>query len=347
MANYARPMRLRDTLLLAALAVPLSTQGRDMSVFGILRLDMPSARVTTPEPGKWAVDMALGYQNTWSMSPNIQDYFETRNFNRSLTPIDIAEIHALPFEKFLVDLEMGLAEVTARRRLSGNWTAYANLSAVSYQGGFMDSSIERFHDALGFREYVRGAVPRNRFAILAELKETHSLLLDAPSGGMLDPVLGIRYTHARLAIDAAVKVPLGGTREFLSNGNADVGLQASLQETWGRHTAYGSLAGVSTKSAGIVVDSDKRHFVPTLIAGYEFAFDAKTSAFLQGHATRYALDSDDTDIGGLRQTKVQASFGVRHRLEASMLTFTLTEGFGAYNGMPDLGFQLGWTVDLR
>lgn len=341
-------MRLRDTLLvLAALLVPPSTHGRDLSVFSILRLDMPSARVAAPAPGNWAVDLELGYQNTWSTSPNIADYFESRGFGRSFTAPDIAEIGTLPFEKFLVDLELGVAEVAARRRLSANWTAYGILTAVTYQGGFMDASIERFHDALGFREYVRGAVPRNGFAILADLKGTQKIVVEAPSGGMLDPVLGVRYAGERFAIDAAVKIPVGGTRAYLSNGNADVGLQASLQETWGRHTGYASLAGVFTKSSGIVVDTDKRHFVPTAIAGYEFGFDAKTRAFLEGHVTRYALDSSDTDIGGLTQPKTQARFGLRHRLDASTLSFTVTEAFGAYNGMPDLGFQLGWTVELR
>lgn len=337
-------MRRLPFLLLVLLAAPWG-QARDLSAFNILRLEMPDAGAFVAPRERWAIDTQVGYQNTWAMSPNIQDYFETRNARRRLDAADIAAIRALPFEKFLVDLEMAVVDVSVHRRLTDRWSAFATLGLVSYDGGFMDGPIERFHSALGFREYVRTAVPRNRFTVLTELKDSHSLVQSAPSGGLLDPVLGLRYRDGTLVVDGAVKVPVQGTRRFVSTGKADFGLQATLRGARGPHSGFVSVSGVSSGGGGIV-EAHRRQFVPALTAGYEYALGQGTSAFAQGHATRYALDSSDTDIGGLRQAKVQATLGMRHRTGRSTVSLALIEGFGAYNGLPDLGLQLGWTLDL-
>lgn len=336
-------MRWRPVLFLAVLFVPCA-HARDLSVFNVLRLEMPEVHSTAAPRELWSVDVQLGYQNTWSMSPNIQDHFETRGVRRRLTADDITQILALPFEKFLVDLEMGVVDVAIHRRLAPGWSVYGILSAVTYGGGSFDAPVERFHSALGFREYVRGAVPRNSFTVIAELKDTHYVLQDAPAGGLLDPTLGVRYTRGSLALDGAIKVPLGGTRPFLSNGHFEYGVQATLKEAWGPHSAWASLAAVRTHGGGIV-DTHGGFVVPTAIAGYEYAFGERVSAFVQGHASRYALDSRDTDIGGLRQPKTQVSGGVRYRAGASTFSLSFSEGFGAYNGLPDLGLHIGWTMN--
>ena len=334
-------MRWRSVLILPVFFVPCA-HARDLSIFNVLRLEMPEAHFTPAPRDTWSVDVQVGYQNTWSMSPNIQDYFETRGVRRRLSAGDIEEIRALPFEKFLVDLEMGVVDVAIHRRLAREWSVYGILSAVTYNGGALDAPIERFHSALGFREYVRGAVPRNSFTVIAELKDTRYVLQDAPTGGLLDPTLGVRYTRGSLTLDGAIKVPLGGTRPFLSNGHFEYGVQATLKDTWGAHSAWASLAAVRTHG-GAVIDTHGGFVVPTAVAGYEYAFGERASAFLQGHVSRYALDSRDTDIGGLRQPKTQISAGVRYRTGASTFALSFSEAFGAYNGLPDLGLHLGWT----
>lgn len=336
-------MQRRAFFLLAVLASS-AAQARDLSLFNILRLDMPSADAIAAPREAWAFDVQAGYQNTWSMSPNIQDYFETRNARRRLDAADIAEIRALPYEKFLVDMELGVIDFTVHRRIDERWSAYGIVGAVSYGGGFMDAPIERFHSAFGFREYVRGAVPRNQATIIADTGATHYVLRGAPSGGLLDPTLGLRYRTGSLAFDAAVKVPLGGTRAFLSNGHADLGVQAAWRGSHGAHSGFASLAGVSTSGGG-VLETRGRVFVPTLAAGYEYAFGQGTSVLVQANVSRYGLDSADTAIGGLRQAKVQALAGIRHRSGRSTFTASFTEAFGAYNGLPDLGFTLGWSLD--
>src|SRR5258705_9963843 len=69
---------------------------RDLSPFGFLRLDMRPAHAVWAPPGGWGVEVLLGYQNTWAMSPNVEQYLKSLPGRRRLGPTDLAAIRALP-----------------------------------------------------------------------------------------------------------------------------------------------------------------------------------------------------------------------------------------------------------
>ena len=56
-------------------------------------------------------------------------------------------------------------------KISSQWTAYAFATAVSYQGGFLDSTIEGFHKLLGLNSYGRHAIARNGSHLIYDLKQ--------------------------------------------------------------------------------------------------------------------------------------------------------------------------------
>ena len=317
---------------------------RDLSPFGFLRLDMRPAHAVWVPPGSWGIEVFLGYQNTWLLSPNVEQYFQSLPGRRHLEPVDVDAIRALPGEAYLVDLELGLVDVDLHWKLTEHWSVNATISGVSYRGGFLDSTIEGFHKALGFGLFGRPAVARNSFNVILDLKSVNTpLLLNAPpEGGVLDPTIGLRYSVAaatspwNLVLEGAVKVPIAGQREFLSTGNTDVGLQATLQRFAGRHAGYVSAAAVRTTS------NDRSQIVPTFIGGYEFSFTERTGVVAQLYASRSVLKNEDTDLEDLLAPKYQVSVGVRHRIDASVWSFAITENIKS-NNTPDIGFQIGWS----
>src|SRR5712691_1369258 len=127
---------------------------RDLTPFGFLRLDMRPAHAVWAPPGSWGVEVLLGYQNTWAMSPNVEKYLKSMPGRRRLGPADVDAIRALPGEAYLVDLELGLVDVTLHRKLADHWSVNATFSAVNYSGGFMDGAIESFHKDFRLR-FVR------------------------------------------------------------------------------------------------------------------------------------------------------------------------------------------------
>jgi hypothetical protein len=81
---------------------------RDLTPFGILRLDFLPAHAVTASPGTWALEVNLSYQNTFVLSDNVADYMKVRGGGRrvALTREDADAILALGEEAYLVDLEL-------------------------------------------------------------------------------------------------------------------------------------------------------------------------------------------------------------------------------------------------
>lgn len=340
---------LRTAFLLAALA-SVDASARDLSMFGVLRVDLPQPPLETPVPGRWGYNVDLGYQNTWSMSPNVEDYFENRVGQRQFTAADVLFIRSLEGEKFFVDGELGVLDFTVRRQIDSHWGIRGSVGAIAYTGGFMDASIESFHRTFGFRDYLRPAVPRDLFTVMTGFRNGDAqTLLDAPSSGLLDPEVGIRYSWFErpapwnLVLDAALKIPVGGRRPYLSNGGWDVGAQATLQGVWGKHVGTASASLAYSRGGGVIETSGYR-LAPGMTLGYEYAFVDATRGFAQASLYRYPLNSEDTAIGGLRQRKSQIELGFRHRYGDSTFEFSIVEAFGAFNGLPDFGIQLGWST---
>jgi hypothetical protein len=320
---------------------------RDLTPFGFLRLDMRPAHALSGPPGNWGVEIEVGYQNTWALSPNVQNYLESLPGRRKLGPGEIQAIRDLPGEAYLVDLELGLLDVTFHRKLTDHWGVYATFSAVTYTGGFMDGGIEWFHDRFGMNPVGRPAVNRNDINVILDLKGTQLYQPQLPDNGLLDPTFGVRYNANRspapwnVVVEAALKVPIAGERAFLSTGKYDFGMQVTLQRFMQQHAAYASLAAVYTRGSDIAA-SYSTQVVPTAILGYEYSYSQHLNFNIQLYASRSVFRHSQTDLAELLDPKYAVSAGVRYRIGSSLLTFGFTENMVNYNNSPDIGFQIGW-----
>lgn len=324
-------------------------RSRDLTTFGFLRLDMRPAYAVSIEPGTWAIETELGYQNTWSLSPEVEKYLTALEptGRRDIGPDEVAAIQALPGENYLLDLESANFDLTFHYKFAENWTGYAIISAISYQGGFLDSSIESFHETFGFSTFGRKAVTRNKVRLIYDLKGANVVQLDSPTdGGLADPTFGIRFAGIdmpgkwALSFEGAVKVPVAGERTLLSTGKTDFGLQASLQRFFNRNALYLNVAGVYYAGAEYPVPQGSR-VIPTLVFGWEYAFTQNTSFNLQGYVSRSVYTREQTDLDELTGEKYQYTIGLRHRWNQMLLSFGITENVQNINNTPDVGLQLG------
>jgi hypothetical protein len=328
---------------------------RDLSPFGFLRLDMRPAHAVSIEPGSWAIETEIGYQNTWALSKEVEDYFVSLEptGRRHIGPAEVAAIEALPGENYMLDLETALFDVTFHYKLARDWTAYAIVSAIHYQGGFLDSTIESFHDTFGFDTFGRPAVARNQATLVYDLKGAHTVFLEKPTdGGFLDPTIGARYTgwqplqNWRLSLEAAAKLPVGGERLLLSTGKTDFGVQASLQHPGTRHAFYVDVAAVYYAGADDPAPQESQ-VIPTLVLGYEYKLTARTNLNLQAYVSTSPYTDKITDLDELTGTKYQYTLGIRHRYESMIFTFGFTENVQNINNTPDIGLQLGFAYVPR
>jgi hypothetical protein len=342
--------------LLALMSVPASAadfygmlRARDLTPFGFLRLDMRPAHAVTIDTGSWVLETEFDYQNTWALSPEVEKYLNglEAGGRRHLGPQELADIRALPGENYLVDLEMSTVDVTLHYKFSPHVAGYLIMSGVSYEGGFMDDTIERFHDSAGFHTFGRPAVARNDVNLIYDLKgANHASLGSAPSrGGLLDPTIGVRYGTVlggrwRMSIEGAAKIAVAGKRTLLSTGRSDAGVQVALQYRGDRNAFYGNVAGVYFAGGDFPV-KQQAQVVPTLILGYEFALTPDTNLNLQAYASKSVYTHAETDLQELLDNKYQLTAGFRHRARDVIVTFGITENVQNINNTPDIGFQLG------
>jgi len=324
-------------------------RSRDLSPFGNLRLDMRPAHAVSIEPGTWAIETELGYQNTWSLSPEVEEYLVglESSGRRAFGPAEMQAIRDLPGENYLLDIETATLDFTLHYKLTQNTSLYAIISAISYQGGFLDSTIESFHESFGFSTFGRPALARNQAALLYDLKSVQLVFTEKPTdGGLTDPTFGFRYSGLQfsdkwhLTLEGAVKVPVAGRRLLLSTGRTDYGVQAAIQRLGIKHAFYGNLAAVYYAGTSQPAPQDSQ-IVPTLIVGYEYKWTEKTNLNVQAYISNSVYSHRQTDLEELLGMKYQYSLGIRHRFDNWLVSFGFTENVQNINNTPDVGFQLG------
>lgn len=324
-------------------------RGRDMSPFGLLRLDMLPAHTADAAPGTWTFEIQYAYQNTFVLSDNARDYLEARNTPRQpLRAQDAAAILALPGDAYYVDGEFGLADLIVQRRINAYWSAYLTVPYMQFGQGFFDSTVESFHDTFGFSQQGRDLVARNRFQIVYGIGDVRLAQLDRETkGGFGDPVFGVRYSLPQprfgwdVVVEFAAKVAVDGERFLLSTGKNDYGAQVTLQRRLGksgRHAFYLSGSGVYY-AGGPEIPGDESQLIPTLIAGYSFGVTPQTSVILQGYASRSVIEN--TTLEELKEDKFLLSLGLQARGKNILWNFAITENVSNFNNTPDIGVQVG------
>lgn len=324
-------------------------RARDLTPFGFLRLDMRPAHAVAIEQGSFAIETELAYQNTWALSPEVERWLTARESQgrSELGPADLQAIRDLPGENYLVDLEAAVLDVTVHYKFSEKMSAYLIANAVSYGGGFLDSTIEGFHDTFGFSSFGRPAAARNDVNLIYDLKSSQTAYFESPtSGGLSDPTIGVRYTGGalserwRIGFEGAVKLPVAGSRMLLSTGRTDYGVQASLQRRGIDHALYANVAAVYYAGSRHPAPQESQ-VIPTLLLGWEYRWSERTNINLQGYVSKSTYSSRTTDLEELTGTKYQLTLGLRHRRNDFLYSLGVTENLQNINNTPDIGFQIG------
>lgn len=317
---------------------------RDMTPFGIARLDMLPAHAVAATPGTFAFEANISYQNTWALSDNVKDYLEARGVERGeVTADDVAAIVALPGDAYLFDGEYGLVDLTLHYRFTRHVGIYATIPYFTADGGFIDSTIEGFHDGAGFSSAGRDLAARDRWIALGSVEHATLLIGEPPESQFGDPVLGLRYSltpapsRYNVVLEAAAKLAISdGSERLVSTGNNDYGLQVSLQRFFTRNALYLSLGGIHYQTPDPAFS--KETWIPTVVVGWETRISKNVNLILQGYVSKSVVQ--ETTLAELRAEKIQATLGIQRLYRGNVLRFGITENIANYNNTPDVGVNL-------
>jgi len=290
---------------------------RDMTPFNLLRLDMLPAHAVEAEPHSFAIEADVSVANTFAMSSNVRRYLQQRGERTSLTAADAEAILGLGQDAFYMDGEFGLLELRLHYRVLSRTSVSLGVSAYDFSGGFMDGSIEGFHDGFGLRADGRDLVARRQFQTVMSLDGAGYAALETPvEQGMGDPVLGVRHSvplggsRWTLVMSGEAKIAWQGERPFLSTGTNDYGAQLALQRKFSRQAVYCNASLVSTDGQVFGLDLERR-VIPTFTAAYEVEMTAFTNLIGQVYASQSTIQ--DTSMEVITANKYQVSVGVRSR----------------------------------
>lgn len=258
--------------------------------------------------------------------------------------------HSDGTERVYLDGETHRLTLAWTQGLAGGIEWGFELPYLTHGGGFLDNTIERWHDALGLPQGGRTDVSRN----LIEFRYTRNgmdlINVDRPVSGWGD----IRLLAAKqielneefglksLALRASLKLPTGQSSELRGSGSTDLALWVSaettfLQEDW---SLYGG-GGILLMSEGKVLPQQQRQAVSFGTLGMSKKFGSfAVIGQLDAHSPFYQA----TLLRPLGKYSVQGLLGVIWEVvPRRFLEFSASEDLVA-NTSPDVAFNLSLTM---
>jgi hypothetical protein len=325
---------------------------RDLTAFGIQRLDFLPAHAWNPVPGTWSFEVNLSYQNTFTLSDNVADYLEEKGQGRrvAVTPDDAQYLFAQDDEAYLLDGELGLFDLVAHYQGPGHWSGYMTIPVLSYADGIFDEFIESFHDQFGFDTQHRELVKQDDLTVLSRLGMRRLALFDPPDDGVGDPVFALSYAlfeqprRWNLIGEVAVKVGFRDHDFFHSSGRNDYGAQLSFQRFYRRQALYLSVSEIyfsGFERTAINPPPVVRKWIASAVAGYEFKIRGRVNGILQLHASPSTVQG--TTIDELTEDKFQLSGGVQGHRDGWIYRLAVTENLSNFKNTPDIGATVSIT----
>ena len=261
----------------------------------------------------------------------------------------IYEFAEVPPDAVQLDAEVFHTALLTRYGIDGNTELEVELAASFASSGFMDATVEGFHDLLGMPNGGREDRDRDQYALRLgydgvtawEREEDEVALMDMPihvthvlrppAGGLLG-----------LALRAGVELPFGDEDNGTGSGGVDYDLGVLLERTRGRWTLTGGLDLVfietpsSYTAAGVRPDD---LCIGTFGAEYRWN---DTTSLLGGLRYRTPF-TDDLSIDEVDRPVLDLALGMARDAGAGRWFAAIHEDVMADSG-PDFTMSFGYTL---
>lgn len=344
----------RTAILLALLALPAAAQApsfagplriRDLSPISILRLDFPPAWGVGPEP-KRALRVQYSTANIFILSDVAAEFLESRGADDPLQREDVEALLGVPGDVFLFDGEISIIEAEYVRAIAPRTHLQITWPLHLHGGGFLDRTIEAFHETTGLNTARRDLLSRNDMHVVARLGEDRLVMVDRGTrAGTGDPSVALRHAfvlrgRSSLVAEAGVKIPIGDDQQYFSSGEADYGVQLSWQKAYEKNALYASaswvwLGGLRIFPSFPVTDT------PTV----NIAWERRTSpgAWTIAQASWSRSTFDGANDSQMNDDRMLVSIGRRRVLPGGIIGWlAFTENVLSYKTTPDLSIHAGF-----
>lgn len=266
---------------------------------------------------------------------------------QSHVSLDIANsthIEKTERERLLSDAETTYLMLALEYGLSYDWDMRFELPFVRHGGGFLDSTIDDYHQRFGFPEGYRPAVKHDHINIQYDFEGKKLIHVDEQTQGMGDVSLSfVRSVESTyedtLSYGVKIKFPTGNDKDLTGSGTLDAAIWASgANAITHRMRQYMSLGGVYTgNQKGVLADVRNTEYG---FLNYGIAYQANAALEFKAQIDAHtAIYRSKTKLLG---HSVMLSLGGTVALSPSMdLDFALTEDI-VVESAPDVSFHLNF-----
>lgn len=228
----------------------------------------------------------------------------------------------------------------------GGWQITAEFPLMRHSSGFLDNSIDKWHEVFNFREGSRDDFPRNELVYGYQNGSTTDYLITDDEDGLGDLRLQVSKTLSEetpITLHLHIKAPTGDEDKLMGSGSWDVGISASYLKT--ALFEVESLAFAAEVGQHYLGDSDQvrnqKNYLTTLHTGVFWAVipNVTLKAQLESHTK-----VSESELEPIESEALQTSLGVTWITESQhQWELAFTEDIKT-DSTADVTFYLEWGI---
>lgn len=280
------------------------------------------------------------------------DDFQTLN-GKVTRPILEAAAAANPEgTAFYIDGETSRTVIDFALGLGERFELDLEIPFLMHTGGFLDSIIDEYHEALDFPEGGRPGIQRDRY-VNGYVTGGTSVFVEGGRDGIRqgDIVLSgrtalVKAVKGRPAVTFSVsaKLPTGDSDRLDGSGSADYGAAIAISGQAGRSSLHGGYAYTKVGTWKLAPELHLRNS-RSLFGTWVFRATPRSALIVQLLRTRGPFEQ--TAGNDLGRATTEIAFGMRHGTgEGLLFDWAFIENLDNKFNSPDIGAFLGLTVPI-
>lgn len=248
---------------------------------------------------------------------------------------------------FVLDGETLRTVLDARVGIARRLEVGIEVPFLSHGRGFMDRSIDSFHDRFSLPDGGRTGFAHGEFRA-GYVGNGETVYFDEPPGGFRLGDIVVSVTGAlatqrgrmpAVSASLSAKLPTGNFKVLHGSGSADYGGAVRVSRKWGRATLHGGYAynviGEWRLAPGVPLHDSR-----SLYAAWAFSVTPRTHVVVQALRTRGPFPfRSGNDLG---KVAMEFSAGFRYRLPGGVaLEWAFVENLEPFYNTPDVGSFFG------
>lgn len=249
-------------------------------------------------------------------------------------------------DSLLVDIETRQLNLIYDFSIKENWMLRFQLPLIQHSGGFLDSYIDKYHQALGLPENLRPEFPRDEIHIIYEQQDIEQININSQQSSLGDISIQLAWQatqseQSNLSYWLSLKLPTGDESRLTGSGATDLAAWASLDYRLNATRWFYGQSGILYMGDGEVLQNFQNSWALFAVTGIKFEpwknIELKTQ--LDMHSSLY--DSDIKFLGHV----IQLTFGGSYHFNRQhILDFAVVEDLNS-GASPDVNFNITWTIN--